>query len=74
MQEKEQTNKPTESAAEQLEKKQANSQSEIREGQENSSILHDNNEGDNELPRINKQDISSTSQEEYIEDRNTKKD
>ena len=68
------TNKPVESEAEKLEKNQASTQSEIREGQENSSILHDNNEGDKELPRINKQDISSTSQEEYIEDRNTKKD
>ena len=68
------TNKPEKSVAEQQEEKQASTQNEIREGQENSSILHDDNEGDKELPRINKQDISSTSQEEYIEDRNTKKD
>jgi len=63
----------TESEAERLEKSQANTQSEIREGQENSSILSDTNEGDNELPRIIQQDIKSNSQEEYLEDRNTKR-
>lgn len=63
----------TESEAERLEKSQANTQSEVREGQENSSILSDTNEGDNELPRIIQQDIKSNSQEEYLEDRNTKR-
>lgn len=64
----------TESEAERLEKSQANTGSEIREGQENSSILSDTNEGDNELPRIIQQDIKSNAQEEYLEDRNTKKE
>lgn len=63
----------TESEAERLEKSQANTQSEIREGQENSSILSDTNEGNEELPRIIQQDIKSNSQEEYLEDRNTKR-
>ncbi len=63
----------TESEAERLEKSQANTGSEIREGQENSSILSDTNEGNEELPRIIQQDIKSNSQEEYLEDRNTKR-
>lgn len=63
----------TESEAERLEKSQADTQSEVREGQENSSILSDTNEGDDELPRIIQQDIKSNSQEEYLEDRNTKR-
>lgn len=63
----------TESEAERLEKSQADTQSEVREGQENSSILSDTNEGNDELPRIIQQDIKSNSQEEYLEDRNTKR-
>ena len=45
---------------------------EIREGQSDSSILHDSK--DEELPREIKKDESATSQEEFIDDdKNTKK-
>lgn len=69
-----QKNPLTQNKAEDIEKSQANTGSEVREGQENSSILHDENDGNAELPRdVTQQDISSTSQEEFIEDKNTSK-
>jgi len=66
-----QKNPLTENKSEAIEQSQANTQSEVREGQEDSSILHDNKQEENELPRdVTKKDISSTSQEEFIEDKN----
>lgn len=60
-----------ENKAEAIEQSQADTQSEVREGQEDSSILHDNKKDKNELPRdVTSKDISSTSQEEFIEDKN----
>ena len=57
------------------EKAQADSGSEVREGQENSSILHDKKDADKEIQDVTKKDISSTSQEEFIDDdENTKKE
>ena len=73
MQESQETRKnPSGDSQDDLEKAQANTGSEVREGQENSSILHDQDQEDKELPKdIKKPDISSTSQEEFIEDKNT---
>ena len=49
--------------------------SEIREGQENSSILHDKKDPDKELFGVTHRDISSTNQEEFInDDENTRKE
>jgi hypothetical protein len=48
--------------------------SEVREGQEDSSILHDEKDPNKELYHVTNEDISSTSQEEFInDDENTKK-
>jgi|GEM_PF-5450976 len=48
--------------------------SEVREGQEDSSILHDKKDPEKELHHVTQKDISSTSQEEFInDDENTKK-
>ena len=41
---------------------------EIREGQENSSILHDKKDPDQELHDVTKKDETSTNQEEFIDD------
>jgi hypothetical protein len=47
---------------------------EVREGQEDSSILHDATDPQKELVNVTQNDISSTSQEEFInDDENTKK-
>lgn len=47
---------------------------EVREGQENSSILHDKKDPQRELINVTEKDISSTNQEEFInDDENTKK-
>ena len=46
----------------------------VREGQENSSILHDKKDPNKELIDVTQKDIKSTSQEEFInDDENTKK-
>ncbi len=48
--------------------------SEVREGQENSSILHDKKEPTKELQNVTETEINATSQEEFInDDENTKK-
>lgn len=58
-----------------IEETQANTQSAVREGQENSSILHDQPEVNNELEGPHHRDVSSSSQEEYIDnDQNTTKE
>jgi len=41
---------------------------EVREGQENSSILHDKEESDKELMDVTKKDISAQANEEFIDD------
>ena len=41
---------------------------EIREGQENSSILHDTKDPDQEIHDVTKKDEASTNQEEFIDD------
>ncbi len=65
---------PSENHTDNKENLQAETGTEVREGQENSSIAHDENEGNKQLPRdVKHHDISSVNQEEYIEDRNTKK-
>ena len=47
---------------------------EVREGQEDSSILHDKKDPNKELHNVTQNDISSTSQEEFInDDENTRK-
>ncbi len=47
---------------------------EVREGQEDSSILHDKKDPNKELTNVTEKDISSTNQEEFInDDENTKK-
>lgn len=46
----------------------------VREGQEDSSILHDKKDPDKELSGTMEKDISSTSQEEFIDDENTIKE
>ena len=53
--------------ADDLEKNQSKTHSEVREGQENSSILHDENEDNTELHRdVRKPDNKSGNQEEFI--------
>lgn len=48
---------------------------EVREGQEDSSILHDKKDPGKELSGTVDKDISSTSQEEFInDDENTRKE
>jgi hypothetical protein len=48
--------------------------SEVREGQDNSSILHDEKDPTKELHNVTQTEINSTSQEEFInDDENTKK-
>ncbi len=56
------------------EESQAKTGTEVREGQEDSSILHDKQDPNKELQGTVHKDVSSTSQEEFIEDRNTKKE
>jgi hypothetical protein len=57
------------------EESQAKTGTEVREGQENSSILHDKEDPYNELTGTVDKDVSSTSQEEYIDnDKNTLKE
>ncbi|HZG23400.1 MAG TPA: hypothetical protein VEZ17_02410 [Chitinophagaceae bacterium] len=56
------------------EESQARTGTAVREGQEDSSILHDKEDPNKELTGTLDKDVSSTSQEEFIEDRNTKKD
>ncbi len=74
LQNQETQNNPLKNKAGDLEDAQADTGSAIREGQGNSSILHDKDDEDNELYRdVKSKDISSTSQEEFVEDRNTKK-
>jgi hypothetical protein len=47
---------------------------EVREGQENSSILHDKKDPKKELRHVTQNDIGSASKEEFIDDdENTKK-
>ncbi|MEO6001043.1 MAG: hypothetical protein ABIN89_29605 [Chitinophagaceae bacterium] len=67
-------NEPSKGSTDDKEKTQAHTGSKVREGQENSSILHDKKDPDNEIQDVTKKDISSTSQEEFIDDdANTKK-
>jgi hypothetical protein len=55
-------------------KTQDHSGKEVREGQEDSSILHDKKDPDKELFNVTQKDIKSTNQEEFINDgENTKK-
>ncbi len=55
-------------------KTQNHSGSEVREGQEDSSILHDKKDPNKELLNVTQTEINSTSQEEFInDDENTKK-
>ncbi len=66
-----QTNSSGSNKASDLEKSQAHTGSEVREGQEDSSILEDKNSGKEKYPNI-EEDKSSSSQEEYIDnDKNT---
>ena len=55
------------------ESKQALTGSDVREGQEDSSILHDEHDETKELNGPVHKDDRALSQQEYIEDRNTKK-
>ena len=56
-------------------KAKSNAAGEVREGQEDSSILHDKKDPTKELGGTLRRDISSTSQEEFIDDdATTKKD
>ena len=49
-------------------KTQDHSGGQVREGQEDSSILHDKKDPNKELVNVTEEDIKSTSQEEFIND------
>ena len=69
------SNASTERMPGNLEETQAVTQSAVREGQEDSSILHDTVEPDNELEGQHNKDIRSGTNEEYIQnDVNTLKE
>ena len=55
------------------ESSQARTGTEVREGQEDSSILHDEHDETKELNGPIHKDDRALSQQEYIEDRNTSK-
>lgn len=75
MQQQETPNAGTAKKPNTVEETQANTQSAVREGQENSSILHDQADSDNALEGPHHRDVSSYSQEEYIDnDKNTTKE
>jgi len=72
---KENLNDTSAGSTDDLEKIQAKSGNEVREGQEDSSILHDKVDPNKEIHNVTKKDISSTSQEEFIDDdENTRKE
>ena len=56
-----------------LESSQATTGSAVREGQENSSILHDEEDQNKKLEGPINRDDRAVSQEEFLEDRNTSK-
>ena len=51
------------------EKKQDHPVNEVREGQEDSSILHDKKDPKKELIDVTQKDISSENKEEFIDDK-----
>lgn len=56
-----------------LESTQAQSGSQVREGQEDSSIHFDQQDPDGKLPKINEDDMQRDNQQEYVSDENTLK-
>ena len=67
------SNPVTGNTAKTPENTQATTGSEIREGQENSSIHFDNEDPAGKLPKINEDDMQRDNQEEYVSDQNTLK-
>lgn len=56
-----------------LESTQASTGSEIREGQENSSLHYDQEDPKGDFPKINEDDMQRDNQQEYVSDQNTLK-